>query len=55
MTEAQTSDMMICRSSGGLLRPPPWQLAASADASAVNCRAERSSPPSDGHIIMSEV
>ena len=50
MIAAQTSDMMICRSSGGTLHSA-WQLTASA----VNYQAERDIPPSDRQLILSEV
>ena len=54
MIEVQTSDMMICRSSGGLPNPA-WLLTTMAYASAVSYQAEQGISPSDRQITMSEV
>ena len=52
--EAQTSDMMISRSSGGMSRSA-WQWTASADVSVVNDQAEHGIPRSGQQSTMSEV
>ena len=55
MIEAQTTDMMICPSEGGI-PCSAWQLTAEASAEvAVNCQAERSILPKDLQIIRSDV
>ena len=55
MMKAQTSDMMICPSEGGLLRSAR-QFTAEASAEAASCQGGgRNSPPEDRQIIMSEV
>ena len=51
MTEVQTSDMMICRSEGGMPRSA-WQLTSLT--SAVNDQSEHGISPSDRRYKMTE-
>ena len=53
MIAVQTSDIIICRSSGGMPHPA-WLLTTMAYASGVSYQAEQGIPPSDRKIIMSE-
>ena len=50
MIKAQTMDMVICWSSGGMSHSA-WLLNISAYASVENCKTEHSIPPSDQHIM----